>query len=900
MDVAALNLNIDSTSVLKAANDLDTFSAAAKRAGAASGLQSGSIAKLVASVQSMDAKLTSIVGSLDKIARASRAAAAANDDMAGAATKAASAMANADSHVVAYAQHLSSGAAAQRDFNAHLVTYQAHLQSLPSRQAQSNSHVEAYRKQIETIPPALTKVTKASNDNAAAMTANASNIAAQFQDIGVTAAMGMNPALIALQQGTQLGAAFQGGLGSLKAAFIQLINPMSLFAIALAAALALLIQWAIEAAQAADDTGKLQKAIDDTKLTTYAFGDAQNALSTVMDITTGKITTQSQALWGLARAQLEVIRAQALADQSESRKALMEARGENERVSNTRRGITIRGADKGANSVQQLYDSFLAGRVTSSGMIDNLQRMREAGSLTEETFIKLTGAVANFGVAGENLKVYDEAMKALGGDQSALKQFLDPKKAPRERKQFGFSDLTDDAAAMTRELMKARAEIGLYGEDLARVSYEQELLNKAADKGLALSPAQRAAIAATAAELAKLAEANRLATFREETKQAALQEFAALKDVAAQIGIYGRDLTALRYEQEMLNKAVAEHITLTDKDRKKIAEAAGMLADKDYANVREQSRSDNARWHAEQMRQLDVERDAIGLTGEALIAYNYQQQLINKALEAGVTFKDIDFEKTQRQAEAYAQLRSSVDRQAQALADSREVTKGFFADAINGAREGANAFKALGDAAINALNRIIDKLLDKTLDTFLNGIFSGGSGGGLLGSIFGGSSGTTTLSSGLVAPKDMSPWEIAASGQKFARGGAFGTPIRFAKGGTFTNSIINTPTLFRFANGSQFGEMGEAGPEAVMPLSRDSKGRLGVHVAGGGGASSGPPQVGVSIQQDFYLTGTMSQKDVENMSRAAAQQGAESAVNTVRRNFDTYLREWDTDGAVST
>ena len=35
---------------------------------------------------------------------------------------------------------------------------------------------------------------------------NTGNIAAQFQDIGVTAAMGMNPLQIALQQGTQLSA----------------------------------------------------------------------------------------------------------------------------------------------------------------------------------------------------------------------------------------------------------------------------------------------------------------------------------------------------------------------------------------------------------------------------------------------------------------------------------------------------------------------------------------------------------------------------------------------------------------------------------------------------------------------------------------------------------------------
>lgn len=62
-----------------------------------------------------------------------------------------------------------------------------------------------------------------------------------------------------------------------------------------------------------------------------------------------------------------------------------------------------------------------------------------------------------------------------------------------------------------------------------------------------------------------------------------------------------------------------------------------------------------------------------------------------------------------------------------------------------------------------------------------------------------------------------------------AMGGVFNGPISpFANGG-----IVNSPRLFKFANGT--GLMGEAGPEAVMPLSRGSNGQLGVRVHGGGG-----------------------------------------------------------------
>jgi lambda family phage tail tape measure protein len=66
-----------------------------------------------------------------------------------------------------------------------------------------------------------------------------------------------------------------------------------------------------------------------------------------------------------------------------------------------------------------------------------------------------------------------------------------------------------------------------------------------------------------------------------------------------------------------------------------------------------------------------------------------------------------------------------------------------------------------------------------------------------------------------------------------AKGAAYdyGIPA-FAKGGTFTNQIVDSPTLFKFARGT--GLMGEAGPEAIMPLTRDGSGNLGVRAQGTG------------------------------------------------------------------
>lgn len=52
----------------------------------------------------------------------------------------------------------------------------------------------------------------------------------------------------------------------------------------------------------------------------------------------------------------------------------------------------------------------------------------------------------------------------------------------------------------------------------------------------------------------------------------------------------------------------------------------------------------------------------------------------------------------------------------------------------------------------------------------------------------------------------------------YAKGAAFAGGIEaFAGGGAFTNTVVSRPTLFGFGN--RLGLMGEAGPEAVMPLS---------------------------------------------------------------------------------
>ncbi|MCM8563109.1 phage tail tape measure protein [Pseudomonas shahriarae] len=113
------------------------------------------------------------------------------------------------------------------------------------------------------------------------------------------------------------------------------------------------------------------------------------------------------------------------------------------------------------------------------------------------------------------------------------------------------------------------------------------------------------------------------------------------------------------------------------------------------------------------------------------------------------------------------------------------------------------------------------------------------------GSYFGGGAATSAGSTAAgYSPEVLAGW----SGVTQAKGGAWSGGVQmFADGGAFTNSIVSKPTAFGMANGKT-GVMGEAGEEAIMPLTRTSSGKLGVMAMGGGG--SGATQINVEVHID--------------------------------------------------
>ncbi|EDQ5496318.1 phage tail tape measure protein [Salmonella enterica] len=84
----------------------------------------------------------------------------------------------------------------------------------------------------------------------------------------------------------------------------------------------------------------------------------------------------------------------------------------------------------------------------------------------------------------------------------------------------------------------------------------------------------------------------------------------------------------------------------------------------------------------------------------------------------------------------------------------------------------------------------------------------------------------------------------------------------------YSGSIVNRPTFFAFARGAAV--MGEAGPEAILPLRRGANGKLGVVAAGSGGMIMFAPQYHIAITNTGPELGPQALKTVYDVSKKAA------------------------------
>lgn len=169
---------------------------------------------------------------------------------------------------------------------------------------------------------------------------------------------------------------------------------------------------------------------------------------------------------------------------------------------------------------------------------------------------------------------------------------------------------------------------------------------------------------------------------------------------------------------------------------------------------------------------------------------------------------------------------------------------------------GTASLKEFTKSMLKMIAEVTNRLLVAYAVQAAMGWISGGSGGG---STPGGS------------------YANAAAGITFnAKGGVYDSPGL----GKYVNGVYDTPQYFTFQGASKFAKGGvfaEAGAEAIMPLTRDSAGRLGVRADGAGGS-------GHQINVDIYV-------DNKGNATTNTSGGGDAAARALAERMKQYVQE---------
>lgn len=248
---------------------------------------------------------------------------------------------------------------------------------------------------------------------------------------------------------------------------------------------------------------------------------------------------------------------------------------------------------------------------------------------------------------------------------------------------------------------------------------------------------------------------------------------------------------------------------------------------------------------AETLTDLQTQVDNLGkseadLTLETLAANGATEEQIERAKElldllandeTALSWQDkitVSLEKALSELNLFSEETNKVlaDLGTQMLSITFDSALTGFSEFGKALAEGQSAADSLGQALSAMSQQILQQLPTMFLQAGLQLIAQGQ---WALGLGFIAAAGTTAIIGGYVEGK-------TGEAEENAKGGVYGDGgyRAFAKGGAFTNSIVDRPTFFKFARGGGFGTglMGEAGPEAIMPLKRGSDGTLGVSVSG--------------------------------------------------------------------
>lgn len=573
----------------------------------------------------------------------------------------------------------------------------------------------------------------------------ATNLMFQAQDVVMTAAMGMNPAMIALQQGSQAAGAVAGmsmkqAGSTIVGALTQLVSPASLAAVAITGVAAAAIQYGTSLFSAASKTATLDEALehheDILKRLTARYG-------LLVDAAKGFTTESSKVLAFDAGTDIRVLRSRA----NEERGDLFRSTGA---ILNRVRGGTQGGNDFKVDSEFSMFGDALKklrgeakdGKPDFEAFYDALYRTASVDPKYAKKADELAKLVENYRLATRALEEMERVQRRLFDDRGPGGLLLS--QGTTNRADLGELALFDSRERVAADRRRKEAEAQL-SELNARSPQEKA---DAARKAVAAqynadetAPARRQRIE-TAGTLALAQAEKQLADAKRDRVRSITETVDSQQLELSLIGKTISETEALRMRYQLtsaLKAEAAKNGVAVDQDELRLIEEKSRA----YGRVAEQMAAINViRGQQDAIEQQRVELALVGQSDEvrrrSLALLEAEQTIRSQGLTTNSAAADL----IRKGALATADQTAEVERLRDAWGEVQSAIEGVVNNGVDKLVDGdwSGALDAVKEQLVGGLTQIgIKNPLANAFDGGNRGTISDLGGlGGIVGRLFGG------------------------------------------------------------------------------------------------------------------------------------------------------------------
>ncbi|EOD9897762.1 phage tail tape measure protein [Enterobacter hormaechei] len=469
------------------------------------------------------------------------------------------------------------------------------------------------------------------------------------------------------------------------------------------------------------------------------------------------------------------------------------------------------------------------------------------------------GALANFlGMDVEAMKKAGaEADKEIEANKKRYNELWKRVTAPNAQAYYEAEARGASVKGEGGSSRESRDAVSKLAQDSAKKSKEAKATLEAGDRTLENYRAQARTLTETLETLRQTGETHAKNT--EFSKQQS--RFAELDEAAKTRALTAQEKSLLSSREAILNAA-----KVVDQKNKEVEAQQKINGLVQQAN----------KYVTQMSEKTDALRDSAGLSSRQTQRMMEEAQLRQGWLNGGGKLEDAGYEKELAALRKYYAEEDKLrgDWKAGAVAgwneyldaatNTYDAVKNVASSTLTGLSDMLTSLMTTGKASIKEFGKSMLKMILEVTNRLMVAYAVQAA----MGWISGGSSGGSTPGGA---------YANAAAGVTFnAKGGVYDSP-GLSK---YVNGVYDTPQYFTFQGASKFAKGGvfaEAGAEAIMPLTRDSAGRLGVRADGAGGS-------GHQINVDIYV-------DNKGNATTNTSGGGDAAARALAERMKQYVQE---------